>query len=172
MIFKWIITYKLLIRWQKFFFIHPLPLLVGYNSLWVKQLGNQSYNKTNCLTIAKQKSSYIYKTGKYSREPGMHPPIYETVSFYQLAAHLLDLPLHLSEILIISEFVTGASQPPTEWHFLLFLLYFAPFSKNILSDSLITFTLNVRRLQYNLFSWYIIPRSVCHPNSSSRKGPL
>ena len=38
-----------------------------------------------------------------------HPSIYETVSFYQLAAHLLDLPLHLSEILIISEYVTGAS---------------------------------------------------------------
>ena len=41
-----------------------LPLMVGYNSLWAC-----------CLTIAKQKSSstipYIYKTGKYSREPGM-----------------------------------------------------------------------------------------------------
>ena len=65
---------------REFLYYHPgsLPLLVGYNSLWVKQLSNQSYNKTNCLTIAKQKFSYIipyiYKTGKYSREPGMGIP--------------------------------------------------------------------------------------------------
>ena len=32
----------------------------------------------------------------------IHPSINQTVSFYQLAAHLFDLPLHFSEMLIIN----------------------------------------------------------------------